>query len=293
MHLRDAVAATELGVRRRSLRALVTALAALGILTIGLGAAALAGTKDDPIKPVPRSDKGATKLARSIFEGNDKKLVRAKFVTVPPGNDPVATTTRSIAGFPREGKSFAILSTGCAHFAIRKNSSRGIGCTDGGVKTRGARDVTIWRIRVRVPRGANCLSFRFKFLSEEYPEFVGTRFNDAFIAEVGKAPTWKASGNQSPTITAPDDFATTRNGKDIISVNATGVAKVSRAAAKGTTYDAATGKLRASTPVKPGQRLLYLSLFDQGDRQYDSAVFIDRLLVRHSNNCKSGLVGSK
>ena len=53
-----------------------------------------------------------------------------------------------------------------------------------------------------------------------------------------------------------------------------------------------TGKLRASTPVKPGQGLLYLSLFDQGDRQYDSAVFIDRLLVRHSNSCKSGLVGS-
>lgn len=46
---------------------------------------------------------------------------------------------------------------------------------------------------------------------------------------------------------------------------------MSRAAARGTTYDAATGKLRASTPVKPGYHLLYLSLFDQGDRQWDSA----------------------
>ena len=54
------------------------------------------------------------------------------------------------------------------------------GCTDGGVKTRGARDVIIWRIRAKVPQGANCLSFRFKFLS----------------------------GNQSPTISAPNDFAT-------------------------------------------------------------------------------------
>ena len=68
---------------------------------------------------------------------------------------------------------------------------------------------------------------------------------------------------------------------------------MSRAAARGTTYDAATGKLRASTPVRPGYQLLYLSLFDQGDRQWDSAVFIDRLLVRHTNSCKSGLVGSK
>ena len=65
-------------------------------------------------------------------------------------------------------------------------------------------------------------------------------------------------------------------------------AKMCRAAAKGTTYDAATGKLRASTPVKPGYHLLYLSLFDQGDRQWDSAVFIDRLLVRHAEQLQVG-----
>ena len=196
-------------------------------------------------------------------------------MTIPPGHDPVATTTRPIAGFPRKGKSFAILSTGCAHLAIRPNNSDSSGCRDGGAKVRGARDVTIMRIRVHVPQGANCLSFRFKFLSEEFPEFVGSEFNDAFIAEVGHAPTWKTNTNQSPSIVAPDDFATTRNGQNLININGAGVAKVSRGAAKGTTYDAATGKLRASTPVKPGNRLLYLSILDQGDRQYDSAVFID------------------
>ncbi len=271
----------------------IVALAAVAILIASLAATALAGSKSDPIEPVSRSNKGATELAQSIFEGNEANLVRAKFVTIPPGHDPVATTTRPIAGFPRKGKSFAILSTGCAHLAITPNNSQSSGCRDGGVKTRGARDVTIWRIRVHVPQGANCLSFRFKFLSEEFPEFVGTQYNDAFIAEVGRAPTWHANSNQSPSITAPNDFATTRNGESLITVNGAGVAKVSRAAAKGTTYDAATGKLRASTPVKPGYRLLYLSLFDQGDRQYDSAVFIDRLLIRHSSNCQSGLVGTK
>lgn len=278
---------------RASLRALPLVLVAIVVLVAALAASAFAAKEDHPIKPVSRSDEGATKLAQSIFEGNNKKLVRAKFVAVPPGHDPVATTTRSIAGFPRKGKSFAILSTGCAHLAIRKNNGGATGCKDGGAKIRGARDVTIWRIRVKAPRGANCLSFRFKFLSEEFPEFVGSEYNDAFIAELDHSPSWDASGNQSPTISAPNDFATTRNGNDIISVNAAGVAKVSRAAAKGTTYDAATGKLRASTPVKPGYHLLYLSLFDQGDRQWDSAVFIDRLLVRHANSCKSGLVGSK
>ncbi len=278
---------------RVSARVLLATAAALGILAAGLGSMALAGKKGHPIKPVARSDRGATKLARAIFEGRGDKFVRAKFVSVPPGHDPVAVSHRRIAGFPRKGESFAILSTGCAHFALRKNHGTATGCKDGGVKTRGARDVTIWRIRVRVPKGANCLSFRFKFLSEEYPEWVGSEYNDAFIAEIDHSPRWSASDNRNPVIRAPGDFATTRHGRDIISVNGTGVAKVSRAAARGTTYDAATGKLRASAPVSPGNHLLYLSLFDQGDRQWDSAVFIDRLLVRHANRCRSGLVGSK
>jgi len=269
----------------------IAILAALG--TLAVAAIAAAGKKNPTIRPVARSDKGATKLVRSIFEGNAKRLVRAKFVSVPPGHDPAAISKRKLRGFPRRGGEYIILSTGCAHFAPWRDFSPDIGCLNGGVKTRGARDVTILRIRIKVPQGANCLSFRFKFLSEEYPEFVGTEFNDAFIAEVGqKAPRWKASDNQSPTITAPGNFATTRNGKDIISINGTGVAKVSRAAAKGTTYDAATGKLRASTRVRPGPTLLYLSIFDQGDRQWDSAVFVDRLTVSRKAKCESGLVRS-
>ncbi|WP_394263381.1 choice-of-anchor L domain-containing protein, partial [Trueperella sp.] len=40
-----------------------------------------------------------------------------------------------------------------------------------------------------VPDGANCLSFDFKFLSEEYPVYVGSSYNDAFIAELNES-TW-------------------------------------------------------------------------------------------------------
>src|SRR5680860_679786 len=277
--------------RVRGRLGLLAALTLAALLAFaGLALAIHNGASKKRIQPVSRSDAGATHLAQAIFEGNGRRFVRAKFVTTPPGNGPVGISNKPTSGFPRRGGVFAILTTGCAGYADKRNWGGATGCRGGGPKVRGARDATIWRIRVKVPRGANCLSFRFKFLSEEFPEFVGSEYNDAFIAEVDHSPSWDASGNQRPTITAPDNFATTRKGKNIISVNAAGIAKVSRAAAKGTTYDAATGKLRASTPVKPGQRLLYLSLFDQGDRQWDSAVFIDRLLVRHANSCKSGLV---
>ena len=59
---------------------------------------------------------------------------------------------------------------------------------------------------------------------------------------------------------------------------------------RGTTYDAATRILRASTRVNPGRHILYLSIFDQGDRDYDSAVFLDRLTIDRRSPCKSGAV---
>lgn len=278
--------------RTKQLAALLIVALAATVALAGIAMAIHQKAGKSRIGTVSRSDRGATHLARAIFEGNGRRFVRAKFVTTPPGGGPVAISTKSVSGFPRRGRAFAILSTGCARLADKRNASGAIGCRGGGVKVRGARDVTIWRIRLRVPRGANCLSFRFKFLSEEFPEFVGSEFNDAFIAEVSRSPSWTSAGNREPVLEAPDNFATTRDG-NLISVNATRNARVTRAAARGTTYDAATGKLRASTRVKPGPQLLYLSIFDQGDRQFDSAVFVDRLLVRRAARCRSGVVRSK
>jgi len=262
------------------------------LASAGLALAIHEGGGKKRIQRVGRSDAGATHLAQAIFEGNGRRFVRAKFVTTPPGNGPVGISNKPTSGFPRRGGAFAILTTGCAGYADKRNWGGATGCRGGGPKVRGARDATIWRIRVKVPRGANCLSFRFKFLSEEFPEFVGSQYNDAFIAELDKSPNWTTNGNREPVIEAPRNFATTRDG-NLISVNATRNARVNRKAAKGTTYDAATGKLRASTPVKPGSHLLYLSIFDQGDRQWDSAVFVDRLIVRKAKRCQSGVVRTK
>ena len=53
-----------------------------------------------------------------------------------------------------------------------------------GGTVRGALDVTILQIDLDVPAGRNCLSFDFRFLSEEFPGFVGGSVNDAFVAEL-------------------------------------------------------------------------------------------------------------
>jgi hypothetical protein len=237
------------------------------------------------ITPYPRNA-SAMPLARAI-ERTPGLVRRADFSVLPPRARSAAVSTTRLAGFPRRGSSFAILSSGNARLADDPNDSPDSGSSSGGPRIRGARDVLIVRFHLRVPEGANCLSFNFRFLSEEFPEFVNDDFNDAFIAELGDS-TWDAGSETNPTITAPRNFAVDRKGNPI-RVNAIGDTTVRARYAKGTTYDGATRLLRASTPVKPGREILYLSIFDQGDRIFDSAVFVDDLRAEHRKTCTSGV----
>lgn len=274
----------------RSHRSWRTPLLGVAILAVPLAGGAVAASQKPGIHPVSRSHAGATALA-SVIMDDKSQLLGATFVTAPPNNHPNAISNQRITfdggkkgAFPRRGHSYAVLTNGCSNLVTKKKGAGRPGCRDGGVRTRGAHDVTILRIGVRAPQGSNCLSFRFRFFSQEYPEFVGSQFNDAFIAELDHS-TWKADGTP---VTAPRNFAKTRFGS-ITSVNNAGPAVMRAFNARGTTYGGATRVLRASTRIKPGKHNLYLSIFDQGDRQYDSAVFVDHLAIVHKASCKPGL----
>lgn len=231
--------------------------------------------------------KGARDVGRAIIR-NRNHLRRVSFSLLPPGGRPVAIANNRKVGFPRHGRTYLILSTGDARAAFRQNSSNSFGRGQGGPFVRGARDVTIVRVDLRVPSGVSCLSFAFRFLTEEFPEFVGDRFNDFFIAELGSS-SWTAASNEDPTITAPGNFAFGEQGR-LITVNGAGATSVGESNASGTTYDGATDTLRASTPVEAGRRTVYFSIGDQGDRNYDSAVLIDNLRLDNTSPCQSGAV---
>jgi lysophospholipase L1-like esterase len=213
----------------------------------------------------------------------------ASFVT-KAGTRSAALVSGGVAGMPITGPEAALLSTGDATLITTPNGSGSSGSDVGGPSVRGDSDfdVTILRVDLQVPASANCLvGLDFRFLSEEYPEFVGSRFNDAFVAELDKT-TWTTSGS---TISAPDNFAFDPTGSPI-TINAAGTTSMSAAEAAGTTFDGATPLLTAATPLSPGAHSLYLSIFDQGDHIYDSAAIIDNLRLGTvddvATDCKAG-----
>ena len=271
----------------RRASAIVVAVLSLALGATGVGLAQSKKKGKIVADSGTASRKAAKKLANTV--ANPKQARSAAFAARPPYGRVAARSTKRLGGFPLSGRSYMILSNGNALLADDKNSSRRSGVNAGGPAIRGARDVTIFRMNMRVPKGRNCLSVRFKFLTEEFPEYVGEEFNDAFILELDHT-TWDTRPVGDPGIEAPRNFAQDLNG-NLISVNAAGAANVTKARAKGTTYDGATRRLRASTKVRPGGRhRLYMSIFDQGDRQYDSAVFIDRVSYTKDDTCASGAV---
>jgi hypothetical protein len=214
----------------------------------------------------------------------------ASFDTIPPSGSPVAVSDSPLTSFPTNGASYAVLATGNATFADNLNLSGSESENNGGgqVPGRGGNDfdVVVLRLALNVPAGANCVSFDFRFLTEEFPEHVGQQVNDAFIAELdGSSWTTSADG----TVTAPGNFAFDPSGRQI-SVNASGETSMSETHGSGTTYDGATPLLRASKSVTPGAHTLFLSVFDQGDAILDSAAFLDDLVFTQepSGGCVSG-----
>jgi len=269
--------------RRRALLGTVSAV----LLLAGLGGIAQAQHAGS-ITEVSESHAGATQLARAMM-ANPHQLLSGRYAALPPDNHPNAVSTEPLAGFPRHGTSYAIMTSGCAQLADHHRYAGRPGCKDNGVPLRGTRDLNIVRLVVRVPQSANCLSFRFRYLSQEYPTFVGSQFNDGFIAELDYT-SWSSglSGPSDPHISAPHDFAKDALG-NIISINSAGPEALTKANAAGTAYGGATRVLRASTRITPGTHSLFLSIFDQGDKSYDSAVFLDNLTINHQASCQSGV----
>ncbi|MFZ2016728.1 MAG: Ig-like domain-containing protein [Nocardioides sp.] len=198
--------------------------------------------------------------------------------------DASATSTLSTV-LPRVGPTEALMTTGDADLAAPPDGGPAQG-RDNHTGSRGAHDVSIYRLDLDVPGGSQCLSFDYVFASDEYPESIGSTYNDGFVAQLDRSD-WKVSSGS--VVTAPGNFAKTPGG-GLVDVNGPVFATDSSVVgpgANGTSYDGMSMPLTASTPITPGQHSVYLSIFDAGNGLVDSAVLVDHLQVS-SNSCQAG-----
>jgi len=270
--------------RRGYWLAVTVAMLALGApgIPAAAGQVERSGTEiDSPVpSPATSSGVGASSLAAAIgIPPGD--LVAASMMGSDPrgagiGNAPLGMS------FPTQGPTFAILSTGDAALADRDNLEGNLSTTLGGLDTNEGMDITRVHFRIKAPPKARCASFDFAFLSEEFPEFVGSKFNDSFTAQLND-PTYIVDA-LSNTVTAPGNFAFDTTGQPI-EVNS----PFGWSAGTGTTYDGETPLLRATTPVTPRSTFdLYMSVADLGDSAWDSAVFLDNWSWSSDPGCVTG-----
>jgi hypothetical protein len=244
----------------------VAVLAACGLLVV-------AGSAGATVTP----SRDANAVAAAIPAAG-MSIGAASFLAIPPAGNPTGVSDTPIAPFPADGPTYAVLSTGDAALSDQPDQAGIFASADDGSATapagRGdtARDVTVLAIPINVPTGANCLSFDFRFLSEEYPDFLDSQFNDAFIAEIDNS-TWVSSGSVIGGL--ENDFALDATGAPLTVHSAQ--AGLSAPNAAGTPYGGASAPLRAKTAVTPGAHTVILSILDLNDNIYDTAVFADAL----------------
>lgn len=168
---------------------------------------------------------------------------------------------RSLLGFPTgEDADFLLFSAGKALDVNTLPNSSGSQGTDLGPFGVSGDTATI---QFALPvQNANLFTFDFIYLSEEYPEFVGSRFNDFFRAFV--------------------------NGQNIALDEAGHVVDVNNVhfdgslPTAGTFFDGRTHLLRAQYQIPAGVTTLNvrLEISDVADGIYDSAVLLDNVAVR-------------
>ena len=192
----------------------------------------------------------------------------------------VGQTTLSY--FPTQSSTYAILCTGNAANLEVPNTAG----SNWSLDLDGGQDNVVLHLQLKVPAGMKCMSFDFAFYSEEFPEWLNSRYNDAFLAEKGQTDikTQDDPVTHNPIISSAYNFAFDSK-KNSISVNtAFGVSGNTACS-----YDGVTPLLKAQTPVTAGTNVdVYLTIMDVGDSYMDSAVLLDNFQWSSDATCAEG-----
>ncbi len=236
---------------------------------------------DDPKKPLQSATLGDYPKAIELCKGMGTEVISSSFTKLASNSAKAIKTVYGPPNVPQAGGHMVVLSSGNAAakgqsgYKLPQPGTQfsntapypNVKCKNSG----SVNDFTEWTLKLKVPPSAKSFSFDFNFMSSEYPEWVGTQFNDKFLVILDSQ---KFKGNVSfdskgNCISINNAFFTVCNG-----------CSKGAAALQGTGYEngigGGTGWLTTTSPVTPGETItVRFIIFDEGDRIYDSAVLID------------------
>ena len=134
-----------------------------------------------------------------------------------------------------------------------------------------AGDHVTYGFDIQVPQYANSFSFNFNFLSREYPEWVGSAYNDTFEVWLQSQSyqgqiVFDAFGNP---VTVNNALFSVTNPADLVGT--------------GFDQDGATGWVTTIAPCTGGETMsISFEIYDVADGVWDSAVMIDNLQFAES-----------
>lgn len=200
---------------------------------------------------------------------------------------------------PPGGQAFVALSTGLADYdpdddcpqpgtSFSKESTD----PDPGVADTKALDMVRFTFKLAAPSNARSLQLRLRLFSAEYPESLGTKFNDALWVELGSTAfngniTTDSKGAPLRVSNTPFSICDPEPSKPATKQMCTTPASTldgtgfytecgqTRGKPKQAT-GASTGWLRTTAPVTPGEVLtLSVAIYDKGDDTHDTTVLLD------------------
>ncbi len=174
----------------------------------------------------------------------------------------------------------ALLTSGQATIALPPNNSGSMGRSNGKagdplcnqlIPGYTSYDAARLTIKFNLAAGYDGISFLFVFGSEEYPEWVGTAYNDVMGVYLNGVQVAKDSGGYPITI----------NGPFFNSTNVVGPTQ------SNTEYDGSTNLLQTKAPLAGGStnNTLVFVVCDAGDMIYDSGMFVAGLNGCVGDNC--------
>lgn len=236
-------------------------------------------------RTLPDNHTSADQLVESV--GSDFFLAQVNSSSFTGADVQHEIFTDARQGFPEDGDSYVVLSTGRAANApgsadiFESRSVGGESIANGSPEGFDARDVGTLSATLAVPEGAEQLSFEYAFGTEENPTFLNSPFQDFFTA----------------TVVAPDgstrNIATFPNGAPVTVDNANAFANSPGGSSfspspplpspNDVVYNSMTSRQTAVVDVSQyqGQTItLRLRVGDASDSLLDSAVFLDNVTFR-------------